>query len=34
MTVNAAGRIERVNGQAEKMFGYDRRELGKPVGRS
>ncbi len=32
MTVNAAGRIERVNGQAEKMFGYDRRELlGKPV---
>ena len=27
MTVNAAGRIERVNGQAEKMFGYDRREL-------
>ena len=32
MTVNAPGRIERVNGQAEKMFGYDRRELlGKPV---
>ena len=32
LTVNAAGRIERVNGQAEKMFGYDRRELlGKPV---
>ncbi len=32
MTVNAAGRIERVNGQAEKMFGYGRRELlGKPV---
>jgi PAS domain S-box-containing protein len=32
MTVDAAGRIERVNGQAEKMFGYDRRELlGKPV---
>ena len=32
MTVNAAGRIERVNGQAEQMFGYDRRELlGKPV---
>ena len=32
MTVNAAGRIERINGQAEKMFGYDRRELlGKPV---
>ena len=32
MTVNASGRIERVNGQAEKMFGYDRRELlGKPV---
>ena len=27
MTVNAAGRIERVNGQAERMFGYDRREL-------
>ena len=32
LTVNAAGRIERVNGQAEKMFGFDRRELiGKPV---
>jgi two-component system CheB/CheR fusion protein len=32
MTVKASGRIERVNGQAEKMFGYDRRELvGKPV---
>ena len=32
MTVNAAGRIERVNGQTEKMFGYERRELlGKPV---
>ncbi len=32
MTVNASGRIERVNGQAEKMFGYDRRELiGRPV---
>ena len=32
MTVNALGRIERVNGQAEKMFGYARRELlGKPV---
>ena len=32
MTLNAAGRIERVNGQAEKMFGFDRRELlGKPV---
>ena len=32
MTVNAAGRIERVNGRAEKIFGYDRRELlGKPV---
>ena len=32
MTVNAAGRIERINGQAEKMFGYDRRDLlGKPV---
>ena len=32
MTVNAPGRIERVNGQTEKMFGYDRRELlGKPV---
>ena len=32
MTVDAPGRIERVNGQAEKMFGYDRRELlGKPV---
>jgi two-component system CheB/CheR fusion protein len=27
MTVNAAGRIERVNGQTERMFGYDRREL-------
>ena len=32
IAVNASGRIERVNGQAEKMFGYDRRELlGKPV---
>ncbi|MGA7214171.1 MAG: chemotaxis protein CheB, partial [Terrimicrobiaceae bacterium] len=32
MTLNAAGRIERVNGQAEKMFSYERRELlGKPV---
>ena len=32
LTVNAAGRIERVNEQAEKMFGSDRRELiGKPV---
>ena len=32
ITVNASGRIERVNGQAEKMFGYGRRELlGKPV---
>ena len=32
MTVNAAGRIERVNGRAETLFGYDRRELvGKPV---
>ena len=32
MTVNAAGRIERVNEQTEKMFGYDRRELiGKPI---
>ena len=32
LTVNAAGRIERVNEQAEKMFGSDRRELiGKPI---
>ena len=32
LTVNAAGRIERVNKQAEKMFGSDRRELiGKPI---
>ena len=32
MTVNAAGRIKRINGQTEKMFKYDRRELlGKPV---
>ena len=32
LTVNAAGRIERVNEQAEKMFGSARRELiGKPI---
>ena len=27
LTVNAAGQIERVSEQAEKMFGSDRREL-------
>ncbi|HEY0712743.1 MAG TPA: PAS domain-containing protein, partial [Polyangia bacterium] len=32
VVVDAAGRIDRVNAQVEKMFGYSRRELtGKPV---
>jgi two-component system, chemotaxis family, CheB/CheR fusion protein len=32
LTVNAAGRIDRVNEQAESMFGFNRRELiGKPI---